>query len=510
MDGRSSTKESLTAGYFWTFGSTALPLVGSFVGSMVVARWMGPRAVGLINWTMALATIFLIAAKFGVEGAASKFVSEYRVSSPGYIGNIVLSSILLRLVFTLPVAVAATLFAAQLAEFFGERGLIPLFRISGLLIFSVSFNELAALLIIGMKRFRLLFAIRSAMLVLRIGLIFAAALLALGPLGVLGAYIAAALIPALAAFVIIFRLHPLGGEGIPDGADGGRVWKKLLRFSAPLAVSGASVTIYSLLDKLMLGYFKGASDVGLYSMARNLVETSLFPTFALVMTLRPAMAEAWAGGDKNRCSDLANRSLRDSITYSVLVVIVFGCLARPLITGLFTDSFAESARLLLLFLPLIVMRSLGSVILPGLIAANRAGTYAKLTLAGALLNFLLNIFLIPTFGAEGAVAATLISYLPIEVLGLRAVAVSFPGIWRRGDNARLLKIVAVGSVIAALHLFLVRDPGGILRTLIDASAMTIAFTTGLIVTGAYSRGEAMDLLRPVIGGGCRKKTGGKT
>ncbi|MCK4549911.1 MAG: oligosaccharide flippase family protein, partial [Candidatus Krumholzibacteria bacterium] len=89
--------ESLVSGYFWTFGSTALPLVSAFVVSLIVARTMGPRVAGLINLTMAVATIFLIVAKFGVDGAGSRLVSEYVVSSPLLVRPLARSAFLLRL-----------------------------------------------------------------------------------------------------------------------------------------------------------------------------------------------------------------------------------------------------------------------------------------------------------------------------------------------------------------------------------------------------------------------------
>ena len=52
MNDRSTNNGSLASGYFWTFGSTAIPLLSAFVVSLIIARTMGPRVVGLINLTM--------------------------------------------------------------------------------------------------------------------------------------------------------------------------------------------------------------------------------------------------------------------------------------------------------------------------------------------------------------------------------------------------------------------------------------------------------------------------
>ncbi len=494
MENRVTGRGSLASGYLWTFGSTALPLVSAFVVSLIVARWMGLTVAGLINLAMALATIFLIPAKFGIDGAASRLISEYQVSSPGRIKQLISSSILLRLVFTVPVGVALSATAPWLAAFFKEQALTPLFRISGIMIFSVSLNELAALLVLGLNRFGLLFTVRSLMLVIRVGLTVAAIKLALGASGVLGAYIVATLATALMVFWMLWRMDlPAGDRG-----ETPLIRKRLFRLSAPLAISGASVTIYSLIDKLMLGYYDGAAQVGLYSTARNLQETSLFPTFALVMTLRPALAGAWSAGDLKRCAGLVNRSIVGSLYYSLCVVVVLACLASPIITGLFTAEFDASTPILLLFLPIIVLRSIGSVVLPGLIAADKAGTYAKLTVAGAVLNFILNMLMIPPWGANGAVISTFISYLPVEVFGLRSLYRAIPGFWRRQDWMKVAKSMLSAALTVFLYRWIAPGAGSLIQALVHSAALSLFFAGLLLLWRAITIRELLEIARPLL------------
>jgi O-antigen/teichoic acid export membrane protein len=489
--------ESFARGYLWSLGATSLPLVSAFLASLIIARWMGPEVVGLVSLAQAVATVFLIVAKFGVDGAASRLASEYQISAPWRIPRLVRLSTSLRLLFTLPTAAVAALLAPQLSRLFGNPALLPLFRLGGLLILAVSLNEYAGLFVLGLKRFRMLFGMRVAMLVIKIGLVLAVSMLAMGASAVMGAYVVAPLVPGLAILVLLFMIAP---EKKPD-FDGEPISRRLLALSAPLAVSGASVTVYSLLDKIMLGYFSEISQVGLYAMARNIVETSLFPTFALVMALRPSLAAAHTSGDRRRCSDLVYRSVGNSFFFASVVVVVLACLSKPLIVGLYTAEFLPSARLLLLFLPLIIMRSVGAVILPGLIAVEKAGMYAKLTLTGALLNFVLNSLLIPRWGADGAVAATLASYLPIEVFGLREVGRSFGDMWRRGDWIRLVKTVAAGGVIVLLYSRFIPIPERFAATILHAVALAAVYTASMTGLGVISITEVRRQLLSLRGGG---------
>ena len=157
MESRAASKGSFAAGYLWTFGATALPLLSAFFISLITARWMGPHVVGLINSTMALATVLLIVGKYGVDGAASRLLSEYQVNAPWRMGRLVRLSVLMRLLFTIPTGVAAFICAPWFTTFFKEPALLPLFKMSGLLILAVSLNELFDLMILGISRFRYLF-----------------------------------------------------------------------------------------------------------------------------------------------------------------------------------------------------------------------------------------------------------------------------------------------------------------------------------------------------------------
>jgi O-antigen/teichoic acid export membrane protein len=491
MTENSSTKGSFVAGYVWSLGATALPLVALFLISLITARLLGPRVVGLINSTMAFSTVLLIIGKYGVEGASSRLMSEYDVTAPWRIPRLIRLSVLQRLLFTVPTAIAAAVFAPQFAAFFKEPALVAPFRLGAFLIFAVSLNELSDFLLIGISRFRLLFVMRLAVLVCKVGLVYAVAFLGMGAAGVIGMYGLGAIVPTIVAFFILFRI-PSGSA--PPG-DTEPIWTRLLRLSTPLAVSYASFAVFTLQDKLMLQYYRGAETVGLYSMARNLTEAALFPTFALVMTLRPSLASGYASGNRERCADVVNRSMRAGFLYGALALVVFACLPRPLVVGLFTAKFAPSAEILLIFLPLIVMRSIGVVVMPGLIAAERAGTYARLTVAGAVSNFILNVLLIPRWRAEGAAVATVVSYVPIEIVGLIALWRAFPRFWHRGDWIVVVKTAPLAAAtILCYHLF-VPEPANLAVTILHALAVCAVFTGALVAVRALTREEIREVVR---------------
>jgi O-antigen/teichoic acid export membrane protein len=328
---------------------------------------------------------------------------------------------------------------------------------------------------------------------MKVSLVYLAALAGWGIEGVMAGFIAGTILPCLVALAFLFRIP--GGEAPP--ADGARIWSRLIRLSAPLAVSGASVMIYTIQDKLMLKYFHTAADVGWYSNARSMSEVALFPTFALTMVLRPALAGAFARGDRGECAAIVNRSIRLSFVYAMAVVVVLACFAEPIVVGLFGADFEPSAALLVLFLPFIVIRCIGVVVLPGLIAADRAGTYAKLTLLGAAVNFILNAILIPPLRSSGAIIATLASYIPMEVIGLIALSRVMPGFWRRADVLAMLLAAAPAAALVLLVRLFVPLPASLLPAIVEGAVLALVFAAALFPLRILSWGEVTGAARRI-------------
>lgn len=222
----------------------------------------------------------------------------------------------------------------------------------------------------------------------------------------------------------------------------------MLALSVPLAVSSASVTIYSQMDKLMLGYFDGVAEVGQYAVARAVTEVSLFPSFAFVMTLRPALASRYATGDVGACVGLIRNALRVSLVFGVLFAAVYAVLAERLMVLIYSEEFRYAGSLMSVFLVVLVLRSLGAMVLPALVAAERTKSYAYLTTISAVINFGLNLVLIPRFHAWGAVAATIVSYGVLLVAGLRQAfqifGVRLGPTWFSGAVRTVLAGVAAG------------------------------------------------------------------
>lgn len=408
--------------FAWSLALSLLPVFASFAVSWIIARFSGPAEWGAVSWAMAFATQVLIIAKLGLDLGASRLASEYGVDKPGSLRTLLTVGANLRLWFTLPTSVATYILAPQIAHWFHEDSLVWLVRVSSGIVFCASVYEFQEQFLIGLNRHATVSRVRTLMLSSRVIITAAVVAAGLGAAWLLLGYIAAWAVGMAVFWFLLRRYLPTHA---PADGDKDAMRKRLLVMSIPLAISSASVTIYSQMDKLVLGYFDNLHEVGQYSLARSVMEVSLFPAFALVTTLRPALAARFTKGDRAECARMIKNSLRLSLVAGVLFGSIFAAMSVPLLSLVYSDQYRYAGELMGWFSWIIVIRSLGAMVLPALLAAERIRAYAWLTAGAAVLNFALNIVLIPRMHSRGAIVATLISYGLLLIFGLREVFGTF-------------------------------------------------------------------------------------
>ncbi len=484
----------------WSLALSLLPVVAAFAVSWVIARFSGPTVWGSVSWAMAFATQVLIIAKLGLDLGASRLASEYGVARPGVLRTLFRTGSNLRLALALPTSLLTWFLAPSIAGWFNNDTLLWPVRISAGIIFCASVYEFQEQFLIGLNRHATVSRVRAAMLSARVVATAGVVAMGMGVVAILLGYIAAWLV-GMAAFWLLLRRYLPAAE--PDEGERASIRRRLLAMSIPLAVSSASVAVYSQMDKLVLGYFDPLEEVGQYSIARAVMEVSLFPAFALVTTLRPALASRFSRGDIAECASLIRRSLKLSLVAGVLFGSVFVAMAVPLLSLVYSDQYVYAGELMAMFAWVVVIRSLGALVLPALLAAERIRTYAWLTAGAAVMNFALNVILIPSMHSRGAILSTIISYGLLLVFGMREVF----GVFGVRVSARAIgtgiRTLLAGTLVA-LILWTVIGRAGLdssLWTVVLAAVHVILYGLLVLAFRVIRPGE----VRPLVGNLLRMK-----
>lgn len=184
--------------------------------------------------------------------------------------------------------------------------------------------------------------------------------------------------------------------------------KKLITNSWPLIISGIMVSLYMKIDQLMIQNISGTKEAGAYATVASLSEAWNFIPTVIVTTLFPAILNARRDDMERYKKRIQN--LYDLMVYLSLPAAIVITFTSHLIYKLYTPEFAYAAPVLSVHIWSGVFVFLGAANSQYLIAEG----YVKLTFLrtgfGAIVNILLNLFLIPKMGMMGAAIATLVAY----------------------------------------------------------------------------------------------------
>lgn len=185
--------------------------------------------------------------------------------------------------------------------------------------------------------------------------------------------------------------------------------KTLLKNSWPLILSGLMIVINMKIDQIMLGEMINNSAVGIYSAASRISEAWYFIPTAILSSVSPSIFAA-----KQSSETLYYQRLQKLVRFMALISIVItlpmSFLSDSIIILLFGKGYAAAGQILSIHIWASLFIFVGVAVTPWFIAEGFTHLALRRNLIGAIINVLLNLFLIPKYAGTGAAIATVISY----------------------------------------------------------------------------------------------------
>lgn len=186
----------------------------------------------------------------------------------------------------------------------------------------------------------------------------------------------------------------------------------LLLFSSYVAVS-----IYAMLDTLMLGFLSNYTEVGYYTSAMKISRLILPIVTAMASVVFVRVSALKEQGNFEMIKNVLKESF--SYMYTIAVPITFGIIviAPRFVPFFFGDEFIPSTLSLQILSLLIIVIGMSSVYGSQLIQGmGYDKLYLKGVLIGAALNVTLNMILIKPFGSVGASVASVMSESMVTIV----------------------------------------------------------------------------------------------
>lgn len=247
---------------------------------------------------------------------------------------------------------------------------------------------------------------------------------------------------------------------------------QLLIFGAPLLLFDLSSLVNGSADRFLISHFSGSAQVGIYSVGYNFATyVQGIITAPLWMTIFPIYTKIWETDGPAKTTEFLNAFLNYYLALAILVIAGVTVTSRELITLLASAKYAAAASVTPLVIAGVMLYGTTHITAAGFYLAKRTKTIAVLTLGCALVNILLNLFLIPSYGILGAAYATVISYFILTVL-VTAFSRNLLLIkWPLGSLAIYLGAATVSAIVATR----IEHPSVVVSLLLKSLVITAGY-----------------------------------
>lgn len=198
---------------------------------------------------------------------------------------------------------------------------------------------------------------------------------------------------------------------------------KHLRPALILFLPQLATEVYVVLDKTMLGIFaSNIAEVGFYTQAYKIIRITLTIVTSLGTVMLPAMSLAFAKGKQ----DVIIKNIKKAFQFVFLLgfAILFGLcgITENFVPLFFGKGYDKVIYLMIMISPIIIIIAVSNVIgKQYLLPTMQQKAYTASVIAGATVNFVLNLILIARYDAIGAVIATVIGELAVTIVQALAI-----------------------------------------------------------------------------------------
>lgn len=172
----------------------------------------------------------------------------------------------------------------------------------------------------------------------------------------------------------------------------------------------AATSVYLNLDIVMLQFMKGDTEVGYYNAGIKVKTVLVSCVTSLGTVLLPRLSYYVQNGNKEAFHRMVRKAFNFVFVAATAVTIYFSLYAKESILFLAGEAFLPATAPMIILMPTVLLIGLSNI--TGFQVLTPVGLEVKVVYsvtAGAVLDFVFNLVLIPKFGAAGAAFATLMA-----------------------------------------------------------------------------------------------------
>lgn len=482
--------EDSARGGFFLFTGNFLSLLILAIGSIIVARLLGPENYGLFALSLVVPSILAGLIDLGVNPALTRFSAKLRAEGKNQlVTNILKSSFFFKLVTGIAMSATCFVFSDAFATHILNRpGMgFPIKLTSLLILFQTIFTTLNSAFI-GLDKMDGNALIMNAQVVVKSTISPLLVILGFSVVGALIGHVTSYIVASFVGSLILLKLYRSLGK--PSSNTPSTNLKVMMGYGFPLYASTILGLFLGQYQTIILAFFTSNAEIGNFSIATglsSLINVLTFPLGALF----PAFSKV------NTKSGELKSLFRLSAKYTALLIIpatvIVTILSRDIVYTLYGQYYSLAPFFLQLYILTFLYSGLGSLVLGYMF--NGIGE-TIVVFKSSLINLLVFLPLAPAltmpYRVPGLIIASLVSGLLSLAYGLfvaiRKIHVSL-------DLKASLGIYSASllSAIPVLVLLYIMPLNNVFNLAINGLTFLLTYLTLLPLTRAIHQNDLKNL-----------------
>ncbi len=169
-----------------------------------------------------------------------------------------------------------------------------------------------------------------------------------------------------------------------------------------------AVSLYNIMDKLMLGVMSTKKEVGFYTYAENITQIPNTLILALDNVMLPRMANLYAVGENKKASNLMDNVMMFAMMAAAAMSFGLAGVGPIFAPWFYGEEFARCGFFIALLCPVIIFKGwAGALRTQYIIPKKRDKVFLTSLTSGSIVNLVINFILISSLQGVGAIIGTI-------------------------------------------------------------------------------------------------------
>lgn len=403
---KDSSKQLIKGTIIVMIGLVLGKLIG-YIYTILVAR-IGSEIFGLYSLGVSIISFLIILSLFGLKSGIVRYVSYYKAKKDdSRIKGIILSSLKISVFLSIVFSIIILVFSEFISNhIFHNPSLNIVLKILAVSIPFIVGMEIFSGIFTAFKKIEYsVFITEIFEKLVKLVLLFILIYVGFKLEAVILSYLISIIISFTLSLYFLQKVYPLFRNKIKSI----EIKKELIIYSFPLLFSGFLASIVRFIDIIMIGFFRSASEVGIYNVALSTSYLMVIIPTSIMSLFLPIITEKYGKKSYKDIKEISKKVARWILTLNLIIFVFIIAFSQEILKLVFGQEYILGNSSLIILSVGYLIFSFVHIHSSYLLMIKKTKITLLINIIMALLNVILNLYLIPKYGIIGGAVATSIS-----------------------------------------------------------------------------------------------------